>query len=67
MLVRFIAVALIGFGMIELMLSWLENSTHHTPLRAIDFLLPAILFVLGIAGLFKASSLAEWISNKLDE
>lgn len=67
LLVRFIAVALIGFGVIELSLSWLENSTHHTPMRFFDFVLPAMLFVLGVIALIKAGSLAAWISNKLDE
>jgi len=67
MLVRFIAVALIGFSVIELSLSWLENSTRHTPMRFSDFVLPAILFVLGVVALTKAGSLAAWISTKLDE
>lgn len=67
MLVRFIAVAFIGLGMIELALSWLEDYAHRAPMRAVDFLLPAVLLVVGIAGLFKAGSLAEWLSNKLDE
>jgi hypothetical protein len=67
MLVRFIAVALIGFGVIELSLSWLESSTHHVPMRFFDFTLPAVLFLLGVAILIKAGSLAEWLSNKLDE
>jgi len=67
MLVRFIAVALIGLGVIELSLSWLQSSTHHTPLRWLDFVLPALLGVAGAAVLFKAGPLATWISNKLDE
>ena len=67
MLVRFIAVALIGFGVIELSLSWLESSAHRVPLRVFDFVLPAILFVAGIVVLVKAGPLAAWISNKLDE
>ena len=67
MLVRFIAVALIGFGVIELSLSWLENSTRHMPMRTVDFVLPGILFALGVVVLIKAGSLAAWISNKLDE
>ena len=67
MLVRLIAVALIGFGVIELSLSWLESSAHHVPLRVFDFALPAVLFVAGIVVLVKAGSLAAWISNKLDE
>ena len=67
MLVRFIAVALIGLGVIQLSLFWLENSARHAPMRVFDFALPAILFGLGVAGLIKAGSLAEWISNRLDE
>ncbi len=67
MLVRFIAVALIGLGVIELSLSWIQSSTRHMPMRTFDFVLPAILVVLGGVGLFKANSLAEWVSNKLDE
>jgi apolipoprotein N-acyltransferase len=67
MLVRFIAAALIGFGVVELSLSWLESSAHHVPLRVFDFVFPAILFMVGIVVLVKAGSLAAWISNKLDE
>ena len=67
MLVRFIAMALIGLGVIELSLSWLESSAHHVSMRIFDFVLPVILFVLGVAVFIKAGSLAEWISNKLDE
>jgi hypothetical protein len=47
-------------------LSWLERSAHHAPMRIYDFTLPAVLGGLGVAGLIKAGSLAEWISNKLD-
>lgn len=67
MLVRFVAVALIGLGVIVLSLSWIQSSTHHTPMRALDFVLPAILLVLGIFFFIKADALAEWVSNKLDE
>jgi hypothetical protein len=67
MLVRFIAVALIGFSVIESSLSWVENSAHHLPMRIFDFVIPAILFTLGVVALIKAGSLAAWISNKLDE
>jgi hypothetical protein len=67
MLVRFIAMALIGLGVIELSLSWLESSAHHVSMRIFDFVLPVILLVLGAAVLIKAGALAEWITNKLDE
>ncbi|HKW29085.1 MAG TPA: hypothetical protein VJT54_07105 [Verrucomicrobiae bacterium] len=67
MLVRFIAVALIGLGLIQLSLSWVGSQAHHAPLKTSDFVLPAIFLVLGILALIKAGSLARWISNKLDE
>ena len=67
MLVRFIAIALMGFGLIDLGLHWVENFAHHTSLRAFDFALPSICFVLAIVVLIKAGSIAEWISNRLDE
>jgi hypothetical protein len=67
MLVRFIAAALIGLGVVELSLAKLESSAHHAPLRIIDVILPVILFALGVAGLIKAGSLAKWVSDKLDE
>jgi hypothetical protein len=67
MLVRFIGVALMGFGLIDLVLHWVERFAHHASMRAFDFALPSICFVLGIVVLIKASSIAEWISNRLDE
>jgi heme/copper-type cytochrome/quinol oxidase subunit 1 len=67
MLVRFVAVALIGLGVIVLSLSWIQSSMRHTPIRAVDFVLPAVLCVLGTVFLIKANALATWISNKMDE
>lgn len=67
MLVRFVAMALIGLGVILLSLSWIQSSTRHVPLRVADFVLPGILLVLAVVFLVKADALAEWISNKLDE
>jgi apolipoprotein N-acyltransferase len=67
MLVRFIAIALMGFGLIDLGFHWIESFAHHAPMQTFDFALPSICFVLGIVVLIKAGSLAEWISNRLDE
>ena len=73
MLVYLVAIALMGLGVIDLSLHWVKSlhlvdgSVHQTPMRISDFVLPAILFVLGIVVLIKASSIAEWISNRLDE
>ena len=67
MLVRFIAIALMGISVVELGLYRIESSVHHTPMRIFHFALPAIFFVPGVVVLIKAHSIAEWISNKLDE
>jgi hypothetical protein len=66
MLVRFIAVVLIGIGVIELSLSWLQSSANHTRMGPFDFVLPAILSLAGIIVLIKTRSIAAWISDKLD-
>ena len=67
MIVRFTAIALMGFGLIDLSLHWIERYAHHASMQAFDFALPSICFVLAIVVLIKASSIAEWISNRLDE
>ena len=67
MLVRFIAIALMGFSVIELGLYRIESSVHHTPMRIVHFAIPAIFFVPGIVVLIKTRSIAEWISKRLDE
>ena len=67
MLVYLIAIAVMGFGVIDLSLHWIESFAHHTSMQAFDFALPSICFVAGIIVLIKAGSIAEWISNRLDE
>jgi hypothetical protein len=67
MLVYLIAIALMGFGIIDLSLHWMESLLHKTPMRISDFVFPSIFFLLGVVVLIKAHSIAEWISNKLDE
>ena len=73
MLVCFIAIAMMGFGVIDLSvhwmkgLHWVEGSLHKTPMHISDFVFPTIFFMLGVVVLIKARSIAEWISNKLDE
>ena len=67
MLVRFTAIVLMGFGLIDLSLHWAERFAHHAPMQAFDFAIPSICFVLGIVVLIKANSITEWISNRFDE
>ena len=73
MLVYFIAIALMGCGLMDLSLHWVEEFAsgrrfmRGRPCGLYDFVFPAIFFVLGIVVLIKASSIAEWISNRFDE
>ena len=67
MLVRFIAVSLMGVTVVEIALYWAVSSAHHTPLQTFPCVLKSIPAVLGVVVLIKARAVAEWISNKLDE
>ncbi len=67
MLVRFIAVSLMGASVVEIALYWVVCSSHHTPLETFPCVLKSIPAVLGVAVLVKAQgAIAEWISNKFD-
>jgi hypothetical protein len=67
MLVRFIAVALIGVSVVEIALYWVVSSSRHIPMETLPCVLKSIPAVLGLVILIKARVIAEWISNKLDE
>lgn len=67
MLVRFIAVSLMGVSVVEIALYWVVCSSHHAPMETFPCVLKSIPAVLGIVILIKARAVAEWISNKLDE
>jgi hypothetical protein len=67
MLVRFIAVALIGASVVELALYWVIAQHNHAPMETFPCILKSIPAVLGVVILIKARAVAEWISNKLDE
>ena len=67
MLVRFIAVSLMGVTVVDLGLYWAMSASHHTPMETFPCVLKSIPAVLGIVTLVKARAVAEWISNKLDE
>jgi hypothetical protein len=67
MLVRFIAVSLMGIALVNLALYWVVSSTHHEPMETFPCVLKSIPAVIGLVVLIKAKAVAEWISNKLDE
>ena len=66
MLVRFIALALIGWALAELALYWVVCHHGNKPMTIIPCFLKSLPMLAGIAMLTKARSLAEWISDKLD-
>ena len=70
MLVRFIAVAFIGWTFVDFGLDWAGH--HYSPqthpeLKWTGMLADSVPAVLGLGLLFKAKALAEWISNTLDD
>jgi hypothetical protein len=65
-LVRIIAVAFLGAGVISVVLYYLECSAHHTPSRLLVGIWRAWPFLLGIIGLIKSKALASWLSDLLD-
>ena len=67
MLVRFIAAALIGWTIVELVLYWAVCDHNHTAMQALPCILKLVPLLLGITVLIKAKALAEWISNILDD
>ena len=66
MLVRSIAIGLVGLSVLELGLYGGECFVHHQPVQVIHTVLLFIPLVLGIVVLAKAKAVAEWISNKFD-
>jgi len=66
MLVRFIAVSLIGISVIEFALYWVVSQHYNTPMKIFPCILKSIPAALGIAALIKSKALAQWISEKLD-
>jgi hypothetical protein len=66
MLVRFIAVALIGWALVDFALYWLVSQHNNTPMKIFPCIEKSIPALLGFIGLIKSKALAEWISDKLD-
>jgi small-conductance mechanosensitive channel len=67
MLVRFIAIALMGWAVAELALYWAIAQHNHTPLETGKIIIKSLPFLAGVIVLIKAKALAEWISNFLDD
>ena len=67
MLVRFIAVALIGWTLVDFPLYWIVSQHYNTPMKIFPCILKSIPALLGVVGLIKSKAIAQWVSDKLDE
>ena len=67
MLVRFTAVALISLTVLQLSLYFVDYRRNGHPIPVLQFSLWTIPLVVGIVLLVKSKSIAEWISDKLDQ
>ncbi len=67
MLVRIIAVALIGWSLVDLSLYWIISGHNHEPVKIFPCVLKSMPAVLGVVCLVKSKALAQWLSDKLDE
>lgn len=66
MLVRFIAVALIGWAVTELALYWVVCRHDGKPVETLPCILKALPLLAGLVTLIKAKPIAEWVADKLD-
>jgi len=67
MLVRFVAVAIIGLSVLETGLYAAEIFVHHLAIGVVHCALLTFLLLLGIVILARSRAVAEWLSEKLDE
>jgi hypothetical protein len=66
MLVRFTAVALIGWSVVELALYVVVSQHNSTPITFLPCLIRSVPFLAGVAILVRARAIAQWVADKLD-
>ena len=66
MLVRFVAVALIGWATVELVLYVVICRHKAVPVEIFPCVIKSLPFIAGVAVLVKARAIAEWLADKLD-
>ena len=65
-LVYFIAISLVGYGLLEMALYWGECLAHKQPVNWLHFALPAVPLVAGVVLLVRAKAVAKWLADKLE-
>lgn len=66
MLVRFIALALIGWTITELALHVVVNRHNGQPMSLLPCLVRSLPLLAGLVMLIKSRALAQWLADKLD-
>ena len=66
MLVRFLAVALIGWTLVEITLYVMIARHNNEPVKALPCVIRSLPFIAGVAMLIKAKAVAAWVAEKLD-
>lgn len=66
MLIRFVAVAIIGVSLLMEGLYVADKLVHHVAVGKVHCALLTVPSVLGIVILVKSRPVAEWLSDKLD-
>ncbi len=65
-LVYFIAISLVGYGLLEMALYWGECLAHKQPVKLLHFASPAVPLVAGVVLLVRAKAVAKWLADKLE-
>ena len=66
MLVRFIAVALIGWAVIENALYVALSHHQGAPIQLLPCLIRSLPFLVGLVMIIKARAIAQWLADTLD-
>lgn len=66
MLVRIVALALVGWTIAEIALYWVVCRHNNQPLEVLKIIVRALPLLIGVIVLIKAKSVAEWVSDFLD-
>ena len=66
MLVRFVAVALIGWALVDLSLYVVVVRHKDLPVEILPCVLKILPFIAGVLVLIKARAISEWVAEQLD-
>jgi hypothetical protein len=66
MLVRFVAITLMGWTLADLALYWVICQHNHVDMKITVCVVKSLPLLAGLVVLVKARALAEWVADKLD-